>query len=685
MSRIFRERRTSYQPRIASFEDRIREYERLERFASGQGPQRTFNPGLISAHQGLQDDLNCAEEDADNLVDTENSLQAEHFDTGNHDRDPLDHDHLSGDVTIDLLGHARRYHTQVNQQAAQERQEKNWAEVMPALHGAYLFLKSETANWTTSDWGNDRSKIFCDCEEASCHYRIVDLIDLNIQKRRRMRFCKCIPDLLHLLAHGYLGCSPVAPQTAFSFNLLGFHSHLWQWCTVGNLPFMNTMQAWLEERSNPLLTSSGKRRDLRRSFTAAVDIYRALSNRSNNIFKDVMNLSGQEILAKESCPACFGPTARAASQPLIICLDGNFQHRHHFAASKNYLDLITPSKFIHPDAIQEMNNKILAQENLHRVRNKADRCADAHKAADDKRSTSTWKACDDTGLMGSCCRHDAAIYLANITGGGEKRKYPLAIMNQILQDVDSEREVRVLYDIGCTMKKFIGLRHMFAEEADRLHFGTSVFHSYVHNWKCQLEFSPRFNDGWGLSDGEGLERLWSVLSPLVSALRHATRNHRLGSLQLKVEFHNKKGIISLVVWIKHKYKMACEKGDAASARLNELTRVQNPFSLDQSTYNREFFESQWQDQRNFQQNHTDVETEERERLAVYLDRHATLETLRRRINQLAAHRENPGTYDSIMETILEISEAQELQSSVEVDFASFPAALVGTNHKHPFF
>jgi hypothetical protein len=87
----------------------------------------------------------------------------------------------------------------------------------------------------------------------------------------------------------------------------------------------------------------------------------------------------------------------------------------------------------------------------------ADKCADAHTAADDKRNASTWKACDDTGLMGCCCRHDAAVYLANITGGGEKRKYPLAIMKQILSEIHPGRRVGVLYDIGCTLKKFINL------------------------------------------------------------------------------------------------------------------------------------------------------------------------------------------------------------------------------------
>jgi hypothetical protein len=81
-----------------------------------------------------------------------------------------------------------------------------------------------------------------------------------------------------------------------------------------------------------------------------------------------MNLTKQQTLARDSCPACFGPTSSPASQPLVICLDGNFQHRHHFAASKNYLDLITPAKFIQPDALSQIDKKIHEQEALLRVR-----------------------------------------------------------------------------------------------------------------------------------------------------------------------------------------------------------------------------------------------------------------------------------------------------------------------------
>lgn len=86
---------------------------------------------------------------------------------------------------------------------------------------------------------------------------------------------------------------------------------------------------------------------------------------------------------------------------------------------------------------------------------------------------------------------------------------------------------------------------MFPIQRNRIDFGTSVFHSYVHNWKCQIEFSPCFNVGWGLSDGEGLERLWYFLHPLISSLQYSTRNHRLGALGHKVAFHNRRGINKL--------------------------------------------------------------------------------------------------------------------------------------------
>lgn len=41
-----------------------------------------------------------------------------------------------------------------------------------------------------------------------------------------------------------------------------------------------------------------------------------------------------------------------------------------------------------------------------------------------------------------------------------------------------------------------------------------------------------------MSDGEGLERVWSFLSPLIRPLRYATKQRRLVSLNLRTLHHN---------------------------------------------------------------------------------------------------------------------------------------------------
>ncbi|KNE88112.1 hypothetical protein PSTG_18493 [Puccinia striiformis f. sp. tritici PST-78] len=79
------------------------------------------------------------------------------------------------------------------------------------------------------------------------------------------------------------------------------------------------------------------------------------------------------------------------------------------------------------------------------------------------------------------------------------------MINELLTQCEADRPIGILYDIGCSLDKYMGARELLAEHRPRLSFGTSVFHAYVHNWVCQLQYHPRLNDGWGLSDGEVLD------------------------------------------------------------------------------------------------------------------------------------------------------------------------------------
>jgi len=53
----------------------------------------------------------------------------------------------------------------------------------------------------------------------------------------------------------------------------------------------------------------------------------------------------------------------------------------------------------------------------------------------------------------------------------------------------------------------------------RLGLKTSAMHAYAHQWSCQLVYNPRMSCGLGLTDGEGGERIWSLLRKLIGVTR----------------------------------------------------------------------------------------------------------------------------------------------------------------------
>ncbi|PLW39434.1 hypothetical protein PCASD_07986 [Puccinia coronata f. sp. avenae] len=498
-------------------------------------------------------------------------------------------------------------------------------------------LKARTNNWTDNNWYEDFST--CRCGPLEMRKRMVDLIDINGQQRTEFTFCSCNKDTSRLLCCGFLPASPITPQTAFSLPLLIFHNHLWNNCHVSALPFTVALNEWLEPRSQRLYAQKKRyARDLRKPFSAAVDLYRKLENMTNKLVMKALRLSPQEIQAAQTCPACFGPRPPNIERypietrdKLIICLDGNFQHRHHAKASRNYQPLEIPRIFVPQRHFDDMRSLIRAKEIELAPPAKADRCTDAHKAADDKKNESTWQGCDDTGLMGCCCRHDAAVYMGNIYRSGELRSLPLGLIVQLLSECEPERQIGVLYDIGCSLHKFIRARNLLPDDSHRIKFGTSVFHAYVHNWLCQLDYHPRLNSGWGLSDGEGLERLWSYLSPLVSPLWYSTRNHRLGAIAHRLKHHNTKGIKSLPTWLKRKFRSALNRRNDARSVLAGLYDTRNPHVTPAANYTNDFFISEWTAQRKFQAGHTEAEQERRAKLVKLYKQEAALENLRIRL------------------------------------------------------
>ncbi|KAA1092984.1 hypothetical protein PGT21_020031 [Puccinia graminis f. sp. tritici] len=505
-------------------------------------------------------------------------------------------------------------------------QQDNWKKCMTKLFSSYLWLKDKTENWTAECSFDPFTSRFCKCKDDSPRFKQkIDLVDLNGQERMEYSFCRCMPRSVQLLTIGFLPSSPVQPTVGFSMRLLAYHNYAWHHSNVRIQPFTETHRLFNEERSQVLWNHSKTAgRDLKQCLSSSVLVYRELLKMNVDLIQTALDLNNTQKLASGTCPACFGPSSNtglnrlsSVKNKLIVSLDGNFQHRHQKLAARNTEPLITPDIFIQPSKLSDLKLYISAQELLHKVPRKANKCADTHKAGNDSRNETTWKSCDDTGVMGSCCRHDSVIYLANIHGTGENRALPLVILKRLLENIESDRPVGVLYDLGCSLDKFVNLRSIFPESRSRITFGTSVFHAYVHEWPCQLKYNPRYQKGWGLSDGESLERLWSSLSSQISPLRYASRNNRLGALAHRCTYRNKQSIAKLAAWLRSKFDQALVRRDTEKAVLTELLQMINPHN--NQAYSIDFFRSQWEDQVRVGLQQDDIEEASKKTLAEFFE------------------------------------------------------------------
>jgi hypothetical protein len=93
-----------------------------------------------------------------------------------------------------------------------------------------------------------------------------------------------------------------------------------------------------------------------------------LNDLTDAVVMEALRLSEQQKLACLGCAACFGPEPPNPDQypestrdRLIICLDGNFQHRHHLKASREET-IRTPRIFIEQREVDDMSAHIRAKE-----------------------------------------------------------------------------------------------------------------------------------------------------------------------------------------------------------------------------------------------------------------------------------------------------------------------------------
>ena len=118
--------------------------------------------------------------------------------------------------------------------------------------------------------------------------------------------------------------------------------------------------------------------------------------------------------------------------------------------------------------------------------------------------------------MALVCQHDHVLWLVNMTSAGEKQVYALVALKTLFQHLLLSWKVGALYDVMCILECSCRLWGFLECYIDRLTFAVSVFHAFGHGWPFQLIYHPHECIGYGFSDGESCERLWQLISSLMS-------------------------------------------------------------------------------------------------------------------------------------------------------------------------
>ncbi|KAI8143101.1 hypothetical protein BJV82DRAFT_613516 [Fennellomyces sp. T-0311] len=188
----------------------------------------------------------------------------------------------------------------------------------------------------------------------------------------------------------------------------------------------------------------------------------------------------------------------------------------------------------------------------------------ALKKADPKRTATANAKFHETGVFGSlCARHGVPLSFVNIVKSGEKYKYPLAVVHKIFDQLGT-KNVDIMYDIGCQFEASLKVRNNVLVRR----CAVGIFHAYAHKPSCQVEYNPKYISGFGMTDGEWSERLWSYMNGYIPTTRHMSSEHRILTLTIALDYFKRKRINSIGQTLVNRYKSA-EKKQASTKKYME--------------------------------------------------------------------------------------------------------------------
>ncbi|KAG1738078.1 uncharacterized protein EDB91DRAFT_1237789 [Suillus paluster] len=486
-----------------------------------------------------------------------------------------------------------------------------WSEdVIPSLVVPYLSYMQETSMLHYADTVRQPHGDPVACH-AGCGTRSIKVAWVFFDSLSEINIiaCPCYPAPLQLLRRGLFPCAPVAPSLAVDLRVLEFVRLLFIRQSPNHTAWCDAVETFLDGMGYKLTSMHS----LCHRFANALHWYRVLNVFARdhisiliaNTWKDKIRVQPMAVeqpteYLRSHCPLCFRANdwqkaKDSRSMPdIIVCIDACFtQKRSTNARSANGHDPPnpTPSFFLPKDDVQAMEEFVQRcrgerrRARASRTEPEEDRyekgmsvpvsvldgCGESFTAADEKREKASTRFFTDTGLMVLLCRHDRVLWIANLTSAGEKQHYSLALLDHLFKHLPPQMTVGLLYDIGCQLERSCRKWSLLDESIlSRLTFAVAVFHAYGHQWPCQLIYHPRKCEGFGLSDGEGCERLWSSLKQLIPPLRVSGFNQRLFVLDTQIRHLDARLLQGFGHWLHRRWIHCQTKKNVALDNLQDL-------------------------------------------------------------------------------------------------------------------
>ncbi|KAG2216324.1 hypothetical protein INT45_009659 [Circinella minor] len=144
---------------------------------------------------------------------------------------------------------------------------------------------------------------------------------------------------------------------------------------------------------------------------------------------------------------------------------------------------------------------------------------------------------DQTGVFACTCGHGYSLVAMDMTTPGETFGYILSCLEQVVQMPHYGTNIWICYDVGCKLRTSLEKTESLAC-IKNVPITVGIFHILNHSPACQLSCHPRVNAGWGLQDGEHLERIRLTISTAL-------------------EFYAQQKIDNIGINLKRKFRRAC--------------------------------------------------------------------------------------------------------------------------------